>query len=363
MADKLPVKANFTGADVTSLGEFATGDTVPVASGGTGAATAADARANLGAQTLDATLTALAGLATGADKLAYSTGVDTFAETPFTAAARTVLDDATVAAMVDTLGGAASTGTGGIARATSPTFVTPALGTPASGVLTNATGLPTAGLLDDAVTYAKIQNVSATDKLLGRATAGAGDVEEIACTAFARTVLDDADAPAARATLGGEPTLLTTLTTTALATTVEFTGLDINTHKKYIISIAYKNGTASAHGLLLYVNGQTVATEYYNQVLQADGSTVAASRNNNAQILAVDASDRSSFILNMEIAEGGFAFIFANGCRNVGSIMYSYSNAWSRTVAVTNITSLTLTAGVTDGIGVGTVIKIYRGDK
>jgi hypothetical protein len=34
------------------------------------------------------------------------------------------------------------TGSGGIALATSPTFVTPALGTPASGTLTNATGLP-----------------------------------------------------------------------------------------------------------------------------------------------------------------------------------------------------------------------------
>ncbi len=59
----------------------------------------------------------------------------------------------------------------------------------------------TAKIADDAVTYAKIQNVSATDKLLGRATAGAGDVEEIACTPFARTVLDDADAVTARATL------------------------------------------------------------------------------------------------------------------------------------------------------------------
>jgi hypothetical protein len=34
------------------------------------------------------------------------------------------------------------TGSGGIALATSPTFVTPALGTPSSGTLTNATGLP-----------------------------------------------------------------------------------------------------------------------------------------------------------------------------------------------------------------------------
>jgi hypothetical protein len=55
---------------------------------------------------------------------------------------------------------------------------------------------------NDAITYAKLQNVSATDKLLGRATAGAGDVEEIALTAFARSLIDDADALTARATLG-----------------------------------------------------------------------------------------------------------------------------------------------------------------
>jgi hypothetical protein len=36
------------------------------------------------------------------------------------------------------------TGSGGIALATSPTFVTPVLGTPTSGTLTNATGLPIA---------------------------------------------------------------------------------------------------------------------------------------------------------------------------------------------------------------------------
>jgi hypothetical protein len=38
------------------------------------------------------------------------------------------------------------TGSGGIVLATSPTLVTPALGTPASGVLTNTTGLPCAAL-------------------------------------------------------------------------------------------------------------------------------------------------------------------------------------------------------------------------
>lgn len=53
-----------------------------------------------------------------------------------------------------------------------------------------------------AVTYAKMQDVSATDKLLGRSTAGAGDVEEVPCTAAGRAILDDADAAAQRTTLG-----------------------------------------------------------------------------------------------------------------------------------------------------------------
>jgi len=85
---------------------------------------------------------------------------------------------------------------------TSPTLTTPALGIPASGTLTNCTGLPTAGIVNNAVTYGKIQNVSATDKVLGRSTAGAGVVEEIACTAAGRALIDDADAAAQRATLG-----------------------------------------------------------------------------------------------------------------------------------------------------------------
>lgn len=67
-----------------------------------------------------------------------------------------------------------------------------------TGEVTGATALTIA---DDAVTYAKMQDVSATDRILGRVTAGAGNVEEITCTAAGRAILDDADAAAQRATL------------------------------------------------------------------------------------------------------------------------------------------------------------------
>lgn len=68
----------------------------------------------------------------------------------------------------------------------------------------------------DAVTYAKIQNVSATDKILGRATAGSGVIEEITCTAAGRAILDDADASAQRTTLG-----------VGTGNTPQFTGVEV----------------------------------------------------------------------------------------------------------------------------------------
>lgn len=80
-----------------------------------------------------------------------------------------------------------------------------------------ADAVTTAKIVDDAVTYAKIQNVSATDKLLGRSSSGAGNVEEITCTAAGRALLDDADSSAQRTTLGlGGLAILTTVGTSQI---------------------------------------------------------------------------------------------------------------------------------------------------
>lgn len=162
-----------------------------------------------------------------------------------TAAGRALLDDANAAAQRTTLGlGNAATGTigtdvlaydsnlqGFVNTFTLPTsdstngFVLTTNGTgtlsltaPGGitdddyGDITVSTGgtvwtidndaITTVKILDDNVTYAKIQNVSATDKLLGRSTAGAGDIEEITCTSAGRALLDDVDASAQRTTLG-----------------------------------------------------------------------------------------------------------------------------------------------------------------
>ena len=96
-------------------------------------------------------------------------------------------------------------------------FATQTANTLFTGPTTGAAAIPTfrvmvtADIPNTIVTYAKIQNVSNTDRLLGRSTAGAGIIEEITCTSFARSLLDDSDAATARATLGAAASTAVTI--------------------------------------------------------------------------------------------------------------------------------------------------------
>ena len=66
----------------------------------------------------------------------------------------------------------------------------------------SGTGRITTTITPQAVTYDKMQFVSATDRILGRQSAGAGQIEEITCTAAGRAILDDTSAANQRTTLG-----------------------------------------------------------------------------------------------------------------------------------------------------------------
>ena len=125
-------------------------------------------------------------------------------------------------------------------------------------------------IADDAVTYAKMQDVSATDRVLGRSSSGAGDVEEIACTAAGRALLDDADAAAQRATLSvpglttnnqlsGAYQALANGDTSAGGTTVLYLGRTADTSGDVIIE-GFHAGGGTATILLNSLYGGMVET-------------------------------------------------------------------------------------------------------
>ena len=93
------------------------------------------------------TLTNATGLPISTGVSGLGSGVATFLATPSSANLRSALTD--------------ETGTGAAVFATSPTFVTPALGTPSSGTLTNCTGLPASGVSSGTFVAARLGTFSA----------------------------------------------------------------------------------------------------------------------------------------------------------------------------------------------------------
>jgi hypothetical protein len=117
-------------------------------------------------QAYDATLTSIAALGTGADKLAYTTNVDTWAETALTTFGRSLLDDSDASTARTTLG--------------------LAIGTNVQAYDATLLSLASLGTGADKIAY----------------TTNVDTWAEASITTFGRSLIDDADASAAKTTLG-----------------------------------------------------------------------------------------------------------------------------------------------------------------
>jgi hypothetical protein len=168
-------------------------------------ADAPTARATLGlvigtnVQAQDATLQSISTLGTGADKLIYTTGVDTWAEATLTAFARTLLDDGDAGTARTTLG----LGSAAVEDVTA--FLRPAQNL--NDLANKATSRQNLGVeigvdvqAHDATLTALAGVNTVADRLIY--ATGVDTFSVTTLTAFGRTILDDADAGTARATLG-----------------------------------------------------------------------------------------------------------------------------------------------------------------
>jgi len=103
-----------------------------------------DTRQTLDQLPISATVSQIAVLQSAVDALAFSPALGSYNSAPAMMVGSTPVSGGTSGYILynnaGVLGNLATTGTGNVVLATSPTLVTPALGTPASGVVTNLTG-------------------------------------------------------------------------------------------------------------------------------------------------------------------------------------------------------------------------------
>ena len=194
----------FTSGNVTISGGTISGITdLAIADGGTGASNASDARANLGLtidsdiQSYSSALTDIAATANDGDLFFYTTSSGAVNSSSFSAAARSVVAAATISGIRDAMG------LGDVAILDE---IIVAVGNISPNAVTTPAiedaAVITAKIAEQAVTFNKLAPTTTSDVILGRATASGGTVEEIACTAAARSILDDATTADIRATLG-----------------------------------------------------------------------------------------------------------------------------------------------------------------
>lgn len=159
----------------------------------------------------------------------------------------------------------ASTGTVAVVLSTSPTLVTPLLGTPTSGVLTNCTGLPVAGGGTGIATTTAYSVICA-------GTTATGAFQSLAALGAAATVLTSNGAgalPSFQAAGGGSEIVLLATGTASTSATLDFTSLISSSYSKYEFvfeDLVAATTSATFQVLMSSNNGSTYVAALYSTV-------------------------------------------------------------------------------------------------
>jgi hypothetical protein len=168
-----------------------------------------------------------------------------------------------------------------------------------------------------------------------------------------------------KVTTGGELVLQTygivfDWTATSDVTYVDVTGLDINSHRGYWIYITRYNPTTSTSRLDMCINGDYILTNYYHHYLVAYDTTISGNKENNPGIGVALGGEREINVTFLTLAPGGIPYAVSWEALRPGTNIYQLFSCWVYVSSVSNITSLRIAGSVSNSIGAGSTILIYR---
>lgn len=141
-------------------------------------------------------------------------------------------------------------------------------------------------------------------------------------------------------------------TLTTATTTYTISSLDINTHKFYRLVVVIHNGTASNANISIRINGDTTETNYARIHISADGTNVGTGRTNDSFIGVVPSGRRSCFLITVFKTPLNDVYYFVTTARDIGTDINMRDLRGHYGGSLTNVTSLGVTASVTNAIGV-----------
>jgi len=152
--------------------------------------------------------------------------------------------------------------------------------------------------------------------------------------------------------------------TGSAATNIDFTGLDLDKHKSYRVEIEHLNNGVATAIISIYANGDYTATNYHSQFLQGVGTTTGAARTNASEISSMSAANQlSRATINVGYMTGRYFGAASQISRYIGSGVEVLGYVATKDAELTaNLTSLRFSVGAAGGFGIGTKIRIYRGD-
>jgi len=133
------------------------------------------------------------------------------------------------------------------------------------------------------------------------------------------------------------------------------TTLDL-TRFEFIDFISFYNDST----YFIYVNGDTTNANYYNQYLQANGTTVNANRQNLPVIGAINSGYGGLFNITAAKDPDGYFRFYSEINRESGSSIKNLSRSGIKTATITNVTSLRVQASVSNAIGAGSKLILFK---
>jgi hypothetical protein len=148
--------------------------------------------------------------------------------------------------------------------------------------------------------------------------------------------------------------------TSALAY-IDFTGLDINTDKFYVLLSSLWNPGPAERGYRLYVNGDYTETHYYMQFFRFDDIFLYCGRFNVADMFSALATNTMAGISIITIDPGGCLMTMTTFTKSRSAGVCVQMQSTSSTVTFANITSLRLrTDDSSANIGTGSILTLCK---